>query len=89
MMHKWKRKSDDDLKNRRGSTDEEDNDQEEEKGEQGVRTVLPNLPEFRPDVDMKDPKFQKGLVFPDVATFKAVVRQYAIKTLQDFFLQEK
>ena len=57
--------------------------------EGGVRTVLPNLPEFRPDVDMKDPKFQKGLVFPDVATFKAVVRQYAIKTLQDFFLQEK
>ena len=83
-----KYKGNDDIGHRRSSTDEEDSDQEEEEGEHQVQTILSNPLEFRPEVDMKDPQFQNGLVFPLAATFKAAVRQYAIKPGKDIFFKK-
>ena len=50
--------------------------------------VLPRMPEFRPDVDMKNPVFKLGMVFPDAASFKAAIREYAIQQGKNIYFKK-
>ena len=59
-------------------------DEEDSNGKQ----PLPQMPEFRPDIDMRDPQLRLGLVFPDAKTFKDVVRGHAIKEGKTYGLRK-
>ena len=50
-----------------------DSDTDEE-GADNSQAPLPRMPEFRPDMDMREPRFTLGLVFLDAYKFRAAVR---------------
>ncbi|CAK9147425.1 unnamed protein product [Ilex paraguariensis] len=45
----------------------------------GVNVRKPKFPEFRADIDMKNPSFNLGMFFGIATKLKAAVREYEIK----------
>ena len=70
------------------SDDEQDNNEDQDESDKEVEKMLPRMPEFVPEVDMKNPVFKKGMVFPDANTFRAAIREYAIKDGRDIRLKK-
>ena len=60
----------------------------DEEGADNSEALLPRMQEFRLVMDMREPRFRLGLVFPDVDTFRAAMREHDIREGKDIWFKK-